>query len=100
MYDKKSYQCTLTRVIWNYFTGKMNKAVKRRRSIYNTKLDFTSGPADFALKAKFDKRAAGTLASDIDFTYVIRRVARNNLKLVSKITNQSSKTLTKAKAAM
>ncbi|XP_045158693.2 uncharacterized protein LOC123524511 [Mercenaria mercenaria] len=80
--------------------GKLNKVVKRRRSIYNTKLDFRSSPADFLLKAKFDKRSAGTVASDIDFTYVIRRIARNNIKLVSKITNQSSKSLTKAKAAI
>lgn len=83
-----------------FIAGKLNKAEKRRRSVFNTKLDFRSSPADFSIKARFDKRSKGSIASDIDITYVIRRIARNNIKLVSKIINQSSKSLTKARVNM
>ena len=55
---------------------------------------------DLKLKSKFDNRNWRTVATDIDFTYVIRKIARNNIKLVSKIIDLSSKTLTKAKATM
>ena len=63
-------------------------------------MDMRSSPMDLKLKTKFDNRNWGTIATDIDLTYVIRRLARNNIKLVSKVINLSSKTLTKAKATM
>ena len=68
--------------------------------LYNIRTDLRSDLMDVKMKTKFDNRNWGTIATDIDVTYVIRRIARNNIKLVSKISNLSSKTLTKAKTAL
>ena len=55
---------------------------------------------DFKMRTKFDNRNFKTLATDVDLTYVIRKVARDNIKFVSKIINLSSKALTKLRTPM
>lgn len=82
-------------------TGAVGKKdYRRNRQLYNIKFDMRSSPMDVKMKTKFDNRNWRTIATDIDLTYVIKKIARNNIKLVSKLIDLSSKTLTKAKATM
>lgn len=76
------------------------KAYRRGRLQKIVKVDFRSKLMDFKLKNKFDNRNGKTFATDTDLTYVIRRIARDNIKLVTKLINLSSKSLTKARASM
>jgi len=47
-----------------------------------------------------DNRNWKTIATDIDIAYVIPRIARDGLKIVSKITNQSNTKSTLGKFSM
>ena len=88
-------------MFFGFFLGFLQKIVKRRnRVLTRTKVNIGSGPMDVALDAKIDNRNFRTIASDIQFAYVIRRVARNNIKLVSKFINLSSSSLLKGKSTM
>ena len=51
-------------------------------------------------KSRLDNRAWKTIGTDIDFTYVIPGIARDGLKLTSKIVNQSNKKATIGRVAM
>lgn len=64
------------------------------------RVDLRSYLADIKMRNKFDNRNGKTLAADIDLTYVIRQFARDNIKLVTKLINLSSKSLTKARASL
>ena len=63
-------------------------------------MDLRSKAMDMKLQTKLDNRNMKTIATDIDFTYVVRKIARDNIKFVSKIINLSSKSLTKAKVSL
>lgn len=71
------------------------KQYSRGRKLYNVNVDLKSSLMDLKMKSKFDNRNMKTLGTDIDLTYVIRKVARDNIKFVSKVINLSSKALTK-----
>lgn len=84
-----------------FILGFVQKLVrKRNRVLYRNRLNFASSPLDLAVDAKLDNRNYRTIATDIDLSYVIRRVARNNIKMVSKISNLSSRALLKGKSAL
>lgn len=78
----------------------MTKKMANQRSIYNTKVDFRSGPADFSVTGKIDNKKFRSIGTNFDITYVIRKIARNNIKIVSKVTNLSASALTKGKGNM
>lgn len=83
------------------FTAKVvKKEYRRNRNLYNIKLDLRSKPIIVKLKSKLDNRNMKTIATDIDVTYVIPKVARDNIKLVTKVINLSSVSLTKAKTSV
>ena len=78
----------------------LTKSYRRGRVQNILKVDFRSKLMDIKMKNKFDNRNGKTFATDTDLTYVIRKFARDNIKLVTKIINQSSKSLTKARVSM
>lgn len=78
----------------------ITKEYKRGRLQKTVRVDFRSSLVDIKLKNKFDNRNGKTFATDMDLTYIIRRITRDNLKLVTKFINLSSKSLTKARASM
>jgi len=64
----------------------------RRGRVQNlVRLDFRSAMADIKLKSKLDNRNMKTIATDVDLTYVIKGIARDNIKFVSKVSNLSNK---------
>ena len=78
----------------------MREFKKKNRNIFNTRMDFFSSMVDLRLQSKIDNRNWKTIATDIDITYNVKRVARDNIKLVGKISNLSTKSLTKARGSM
>lgn len=78
----------------------ITKAFRRGRVQNIVRVDFRSKPMEIKMKSKLDNRNWKTLATDIDLTYVIRGIARDGIKLVSKIMNLSNKKSTLGKAAM
>ncbi|XP_052255844.1 uncharacterized protein LOC127861416 isoform X2 [Dreissena polymorpha] len=76
------------------------KSFKRGRALNVLTLEFESEPASLKIKSKVDNRNWKTIAADADLTYVIKGIARDNIKLTSKMINWSTNTLTKARLAM
>ncbi|XP_052775371.1 uncharacterized protein LOC128213563 isoform X2 [Mya arenaria] len=104
LYDNKvDFNLVLDKIVQKSVTlkGALVQMVKKGgRVLYRTNLNFASSPADFRLIWKVDNRNYRVITNDFDFTYVIRQVARNSIKIVSKVINQSGKTLSKGKANM
>ncbi|WAR23164.1 APLP-like protein [Mya arenaria] len=64
------------------------KSYRRGRSLNYVNFAFESTPMYIKTKGKFDNRNMKTLAADIDLTYIIKGIARdNNFRLVSKVTH-------------
>ncbi|XP_052777718.1 uncharacterized protein LOC128215025 [Mya arenaria] len=76
------------------------KSYRRGRSLNYVNFAFESTPMYIKTKGKFDNRNMKTLAADIDLTYIIKGIARDNVKFASKLMNWSTKTLTKARLSM
>ena len=88
----------------HYYTllsgGVTQRQYRRGRVLYNVKVDLRTPLVDTQMRTKLDNRNFKTIASDIDMKYVIRKVARDSVKLVTKVNNLSSKSLTKLKGSM
>ena len=76
------------------------KSYKRGRTLDYVNFEFQSEDVYLKNKGKLDNRNMKTIAGDLDVTYVIKGLARDSVKLSSKLNNWSTNTITKARLAM
>lgn len=101
LYIRRIYFNIFPHVVFIAISAKWRlKSYRRGRSLNYVNFAFESTPMYIKTKGKFDNRNMKTLAADIDLTYIIKGIARDNVKFASKLMNWSTKTLTKARLSM
>ena len=81
-----------------FYTATVSKKQYRRgRELYTTKFNIKSSPATIKLVSKLDNRNMKKIAASVDLAYVIKKFARDQIKLTTTVNNLSTKSLTKGK---
>ena len=84
-----------------YSAASISTKDSRRGNVENVlEMDLTSEVADIRMSTKLENKNMKTVAMNMDLTYVIPKIARDKIKLVSKFNNLGTKSLTKWKASM
>ena len=84
-----------------YSAASISTKDARRGNVENVlEMDLTSEVVDIRMSTKLENKNMKTIAMNKDFTYVIPKIARDKIKLVSKFNNLGTKSLTKWKASM